>query len=72
MIIFLKILAGFVLCLVGLGYLVRPEVIWRINEVIRNTILNDSYMALERKKWGLFLILVGTFLLYSGYSALGR
>jgi len=56
--------------LVGFGYIAKPEVIWRINEVIRRTVLNDSYMALERKKWGLFFIMVGMALLYSGYKAL--
>lgn len=70
MLIFFKVIAGLILCLVGFGYIAKPEVIWRINEVIRRTILNDSYMALERKKWGLFFIMVGMALIYSGYRSL--
>ena len=59
-----KLCAGICFCLLGLGYLLKPEIISRINAVIRNTILNDTYLALERKKWGFFFLLIGFFLVY--------
>jgi hypothetical protein len=65
----MKVLAGIACCLLGLGYLMKPSVIWRINEVIRKTILNDTYMALERKKWGALFLLLGLFLLYAGLKS---
>jgi len=67
----LKISAGFFLCLLGMGYLFRPDIIERINSLIKETLLNDSYVALERKKWGTFFILLGFLLFYMGINALG-
>ena len=58
--------------LLGLGYLYRPDLIERMNAVLRDYILNDAYIALERKKWGMFFVLVSFFFLYVGWSGLGR
>lgn len=67
-----KIVVGAVSFVLGLGYLYRPDLIERLNAVIRETILNDSYIALERRKWGTFFLLVGFLFLYIGFEALLR
>jgi hypothetical protein len=55
----LKSFLGLVCFMLGIGYLFRPDIIERLNNIIRNTILNDSYIALERRKWGFFFLLLG-------------
>lgn len=70
---YLKIFFGLVFILLGLGYVYKPEIIERINRIIRETFLNDSYVALHRKNWGFLLLLVGGVLIYMGVSrAIGR
>jgi hypothetical protein len=66
----LKILAGAMSFALGLGYLYRPDLIERMNAFLRETLLNDSHIALERRKWGAFFLLVGFLLLYMGLAAL--
>jgi uncharacterized protein YjeT (DUF2065 family) len=69
---YLKIFFGLVFVLLGLGYVYKPEIIERINRLIKETFLNDSYVALHRKNWGFLLLLVGGVLIYMGASrALG-
>jgi hypothetical protein len=64
-----KILVGLGSFLLGLGYLYRPDLISRMNTLIRETIFNDAYIALERRKWGLFFLLIGFLFLYMGLAA---
>lgn len=68
----LKIILGLFSGLLGLGYLYRPDLIERLNSVLRDYFLNDAYIALERKKWGMFFLLVSVLFLYMGWSALSR
>ena len=68
----LKIVVGLLCGLLGLGYLYRPDLIERMNAVLRDYLLNDSYIALERRKWGMFFLLVAFLFLYMGWTALGR
>lgn len=68
---YLKILFGLVILLLGLGYIYKPDVIERLNKLLKETLLNDSYVALQRKKWGFFLVLIGSLLLYMGISRIG-
>ncbi|MBI5631527.1 MAG: hypothetical protein HY921_11665 [Elusimicrobia bacterium] len=68
----LKISLGTASFLLGLGYLYRPDLIERMNTFLREYLLNDAYIALERRKWGAFFLLIGFLLLYMGLSALGR
>lgn len=63
-----EISAGILFLFMGLGYLYRPDLISRMNAVLRDYFLNDSYMALERKKWGLFFLLMSLLFLYMGYT----
>ena len=68
----LKILVGLLSGLLGLGYLYRPDLIERMNALLRDYALNDAYIAFERKKWGMFFLLVAFLFLYMGWSALAR
>ncbi len=63
---FIKIPLGIFFCFIGFCYLFRPAILERIKVFIRDTLLNDSYIALERKKWGTFFLLIGFLLLYMG------
>lgn len=67
---YLKLLFGLMLLLLGMGYIYKPEIIERINRLIRETFLNDSYVALHRKNWGFLLLLVGGLLVYMGLARL--
>jgi len=69
---FFKLAVGFVSLLLGLGYLYRPDLIERMNALLREYLLNDAYIALERKKWGAFFLLVAFLFLYMGWTALTR
>ena len=61
---------GLVILLLGLGYIYKPGVVERINKVLKETLLNDSYIALHRRNWGFLLALVGATLIYMGISSL--
>jgi hypothetical protein len=69
---FFKLGIGFLSLLLGLGYLYRPDLIERMNAVLREYFLNDAYIALERRKWGFFFLLVSFLFLYMGWAALPR
>lgn len=66
----LTIIIGLCSGLIGLGYLYRPDLIERMNAVLRDYLLNDAYIALERRKWGMFFLLVAFLFLYMGWAAL--
>ena len=61
---------GSALIFVGFGYVFRYDLIERIRTLIRDALLNDVYIALERRKWGLFFLLMGAVFLYMGLSGL--
>lgn len=65
---YLKMFFGLLFILLGLGYIYRPDAIERINRIVRETFLNDSYVALHRKNWGFLLLLIGAVLLYMGVA----
>jgi hypothetical protein len=67
-----KLAVGFASLLLGLGYLYRPDLIERMNALLREYFLNDSFLALERKKWGAFFLLVAFLFLYMGWTSLPR
>ena len=69
---FFKIAAGALSFVLGLGYLYRPDLIERMNAFLRDYLLNDAHIALERRKWGAFFLLIGFLFLYMGLTALGR
>ena len=63
---------GLVCLMLGLGYLYRPDLIERMNALLREYLLNDAYIALERRKWGMFFLLVSFLFLYIGWAAQTR
>jgi hypothetical protein len=67
---YIKIFFGLLFLLLGLGYIYKPEAIERVNRLIRETFLNDSYVALHRKNWGFLLLLLGALLVYMGMARL--
>ncbi|MFI5346264.1 MAG: hypothetical protein ACHQ51_07815 [Elusimicrobiota bacterium] len=69
---FFKLGVGFLSMLLGLGYLYRPDLIERMNAVLREYFLNDAYIALERRKWGFFFLLISFLFYYMGWAALPR
>jgi hypothetical protein len=68
----LKLALGVLSFLLGLGYLYRPDLIWRMNAILRDYLLNDAHMALERRKWGIFFLLMSFIFLYMGLSGIVR
>jgi len=68
----LKITIGLVCLALGLGYLYRPDLIERMNALLREYLLNDAHIALERRKWGTFFLLLSLLFIYMGYTALLR
>ena len=67
---YLKVFFGLLFVLLGLGYIYKPEIVERVNRLIRETFLNDSYVALHRRNWGFLLLLLGGILVYMGSSRL--
>jgi hypothetical protein len=67
---YLKIFFGLLCALLGLGYIYKPDVIARVNKLLRETLLNESYVALHRRNWGFLLLLLGGVLVYMGVSRL--
>jgi hypothetical protein len=67
-----KIFIGILSFFLGLGYIYRPDLIERMNAFLRETLLNDSHIALERHKWGAFFLLIAFLFLYMGFTAIGR
>ncbi|MFA6029755.1 MAG: hypothetical protein WC969_07875 [Elusimicrobiota bacterium] len=65
-----KVFIGIFFFLLGLGYLCRPTVIERLCAFMREVVFNDAHMALERRKWGVFFLLLSLLFLYMGYTAL--
>ena len=67
-----KVFFGVVFFALGLCYLYRPDLIERMNALLREYVLNDAHLALERRKWGMFFLLISFLFLYMGYSAMNR
>ena len=65
-----KLTAGIMFFLLGLGYLYRPGIIERMNALIREYLLNDAHIALERRKWGMFFLLLSFLFLYMSYTVM--
>jgi hypothetical protein len=68
----LKLVVGLASLMLGLGYLYRPDLIERMNALLREYFLNDAYIALERKKWGAFFLLISFLFLYMAWTSLAR
>lgn len=58
---------GFLLVLIGLGYVLDAKQILRINAFMRDRLFKDSFVLLKGKKIGSWLILIGFVLIALGY-----
>ena len=67
-----KVFFGVLFFALGLGYLYRPDLIERMNALLREYLLNDAHLALERRKWGMFFLLISFLFLYMAFSAIQR
>jgi hypothetical protein len=63
----LRLSFGFLMVVVGLGYLVDPKAILRFNAFMRDSLFKDSYVLLNGKKIGSLLVLLGFLLLAVSY-----
>ncbi len=59
---------GFLLVILGIGYLLNPQEIVRLNAFMRDTFFKDSHVLLKGKKIGGWLLLLGFILLAFGYT----
>lgn len=66
----IHLLVGGLFFLLGLGYLYRPDLIERMNALLREYLLNDAHIALERRKWGVFFLLLAFLFFYMARAAL--
>jgi hypothetical protein len=64
----LPITLGFLLVILGLGYMFDPKAILRINAMIRDNFFKDSRVLLNGKRIGSLLIVLGFVLLALGYK----
>ena len=64
----LVLLSGVLFLIVGWLYIYRLKIIFRINQLIKNTIINDAFILMQHRKIGLMFILIAVLLLYFGFS----
>lgn len=53
---------AFLLIIAGVLYISQPETIFKINAFLRETLINDAYVSLHRRTWGLIFFLAGILL----------
>lgn len=59
------IVIGSICLALGISLLYRPAIALKINEIARRYVFNDTYVLLNRRKLGLFLILMALVFLLS-------
>jgi len=64
----LKLTTGIVFLVIGLAFLYQPNIIIRINSIIREFIANDKRVILYHKKIAIFFISLSLIALYMGGS----
>jgi hypothetical protein len=64
----LRISLGFLFVVIGLGYLLDPKAILRLNALMRESLFKDSHVLLNGKVIGSWLIFIGFILLALGYT----
>ena len=63
----LRVSLGFLLVVIGAGYLCDPKAILRFNAVMRDIFFRDSQVLLKGKRIGSALVVLGFILLGLGY-----
>ena len=64
----LRISLGFLLVILGLGYVFDPKAILRLNALMRDNFFKDSHVLLNGKRIGGLLVVLGFVLLALGYQ----
>ncbi len=64
----LRLSLGFLLIIIGLGYLLDPKAILRINAFARENLFKDSHVLLNGKRIGSLLLFLGFILLALSYK----
>ncbi len=64
----IKVIIGFILLLVGLSYLYRPDSIIKINSWVKANVFNDQVIINHRRKIGVVIILIGIIFLCIGIN----
>ncbi|OGR90721.1 MAG: hypothetical protein A2992_08540 [Elusimicrobia bacterium RIFCSPLOWO2_01_FULL_59_12] len=59
----LLLIVGFLLFLLGLGYLFRPQLVLRFNAFMRDAFFKDSVVLLSNRRVGILLLLLSFILL---------
>ncbi len=62
--------AGALLVILGVCYVYRPNLILRMNAVLRENVFSDALVVSSRKKVGLYLVLLGLVGLIAGFMTL--
>ncbi|MCG2725067.1 MAG: hypothetical protein L6420_02210 [Elusimicrobia bacterium] len=70
MIILIKIVMGLLLVFLGMALVFKPIIVKRILRLIKEIILNESFLLIERRKLGLLFVLLGLLLFYMGMGRL--
>jgi hypothetical protein len=65
----LKLLAGLVMLMFSIGYLFRPDLIIKINDWGRCFIFNDKYIMENRRKIGVFLLILAFIAIFMSVSS---
>ena len=63
----LRLSLGFLLVVIGLGYLLDPKAILRLNAIMREILFKDSHVLLNGKVIGSWLLFIGFILLALSY-----
>ena len=64
----LRLSLGILMVVLGLGYLLDPKAILRLNAFMRNNLFKDSSVLLNGRRIGYLLLCIGFLLLALGYQ----
>lgn len=59
----LLLIIGFILFVLGLGYLFHPQLVLRFNAFVRDTFFKDSVVLLSNRRVGMILLLISFIIL---------
>ena len=65
-----KILLGILFLALGWIYFFKPNLVLTLNKIARETLFNDRFILLERKKFSILFFCMSFVALYMGFSAL--
>jgi len=64
----LRLSLGFLLLILGMGYLFDPKAIMRLNAFVRDNLFKDSHVLLNGKRIGYILLFLGFILLIFSFK----